>query len=85
MTDGYEWDGGFKITRFDLLPADPVEAVRLVYAAVGVDGADLAVVEDLLRGLCMPGFLRQDGRTRLGNLLGLLTVMADMADARACG
>ncbi len=85
MVDGGYYDCGFKIARFDLLPADPVEAVRLVYAAVGVDGADLAVVEDLLRGLCIPGFIRQDGQTRLGNLLGLLTVLTDMEDARACG
>jgi hypothetical protein len=83
--DGGYYDGGFKIARFDMLPTDSVEAVRLVYEAVGVDGSDLVVVEDLLRGLCIPGFIRQDGKTRLGNLLGLLTVLEDMEDARACG
>jgi len=85
-TNGADYDGGFEIDQFDLLPTDPVEAVRLVYTAVGVDGADLVMVEDLLRGLCIQGvFIRQDGKTRLGNLLGLLTVMTDMEDARECG
>jgi hypothetical protein len=79
--NGDDYDGGFEIEQFDRLSSDPRQAARQVYAAAGIAGNDVAVVEDLLRGLYEPGLILENGLSRVGDLHALLTVLLEVREA----
>jgi hypothetical protein len=77
--NGDDYDGGFEVEQFDPLPTDLLQAMSLIGEAVGVDGEDMAVAMAFAGLLQQNAQFRQDGQTRLGNLMGLLTVLTEIA------